>query len=328
MATELTVPALKRKLLEEVRYFFRRDGSVWKQPIHEVLHHLRQSHVQAALFGGTLRSLLTSRLFGGRPGRPRDVDVVISGASLSELEDHFRHILARRTRFGGLHLKRGSWRFDVWPVEDTWAFKHDRSLGPADFATLPSTTPFNLEAIAVEAWSCNRRKREIFSGSDQFFQGILTQTIELNRRDNPFPELTVVRALIMASELHFQIGPRLAEYICAVGQSMHEDIVTSIQTSHYGQVRVDANQVLALIATVVRQTSQGKPCRLPAIGQLGLWPWRRLAVAAKRPSLLHVQLTANTRRLSVVKRSWTRDATPQNLVLSLSAPRAPADSEL
>ena len=323
MVTRLTVIDLKRKLLQEVRHFLRRDGSVWKQPIHEVLHNLRQSQVRAVIFGGTLRSLLVSRLYGGLPGRPRDVDLVISGATLSQLEDHFRHILARRTRFGGLKLQSGPWLFDVWPVSDTWAFKQDLHLGPADFATLPSTTPLNVEAVAVEAWSPNRRKRIIYSGNDQFFDGILTQTIELNRPDTSFPELTVVRALIMASELQFRIGPRLARYICDVGASMHEEVAARIQSSHYGWIRIDTRQLFELIAMVVRNTSKGRVCRLPAIGQLPLWPRRRLEIVDERPPLLRARLGKDVPRPGLVGRC-AADTGARNFVLSLSAPSDPA----
>ena len=42
MEAELTVAGLKRKLLEEVRSLFHRNGSVWKEPILDVLHDLRR----------------------------------------------------------------------------------------------------------------------------------------------------------------------------------------------------------------------------------------------------------------------------------------------
>ena len=250
----LTVPDLKRTLLEEVRTLLRRNGSVWKKPILDVFQDLRQSKFQAVLFGGTLRSLLVSRIFEDRPGRPRDIDVVVSGATLAQLEERFGDILTRRTRFGGLRLQSGVWQFDVWPVGETWAFKHDRRSGPANFSALPKTTTFNLEAVAVEVWSHKGRPRAIFSGDDQFFEGILARTIELNRSDNPFPELTVVRALILATELRFKIGPRLSTYIGDVGASMGQDAVESIQTSHYGSVRMNSRDMCDLIATIERQT--------------------------------------------------------------------------
>ena len=272
MEARLTVVDLKRKLLEEVRGLFRRNGSAWKEPILDVLHDLRQSKVQAVLFGGTLRSLLVSRIFQGKPGRPRDIDVVVSGATLSRLEQQFADILARRTRFGGLQLKRGTWQFDLWPVSDTWAFKHDRRCCDVGFSALPSTTAFNLEAVAVEVWTTGGRPRALFSGDDQFFKGILTRTIELNRADGPFPELTVVRALILASDLRFKIGPRLSEYIRKVAGSISEDVVERVQASHYGHARIESRTLYELLRVVARQASSGSGCELPAIGQLHLWP--------------------------------------------------------
>ena len=122
MAGSMDVSSLKRRLVDDVGALFHRNGAHWKEPILDVLNQLRHANVRAVLFGGTLRSLLVSRVFESRFGRPRDVDVVIAGVPLSDLEDRFRDILNRRTRFGGLQLRSGSWQFDMWPVSETWAF--------------------------------------------------------------------------------------------------------------------------------------------------------------------------------------------------------------
>lgn len=268
MGVEVT--ELKQTLLREVAALSRNDGIAWKEPILGVLSELRHSNVQAVLFGGTLRSLLTARLFEGRRGRPRDVDVVVSGAPLADLEERFGAILSRRTRFGGLQLRRGAWQFDVWPVGDTWAFKHDQTT-EASFAELPSTTTFNLEAIAVEAWPTGSRSRELFSGEDQFFEGILSRTLELNRDDSPFPELTVVRGLVMASELRFKIGPRFARYVREAGRSLTEERLEHIQNSHYGHARLNSRTLRSLIVSVLKEPGE-RAMALPAVGQLNLWP--------------------------------------------------------
>lgn len=269
MAADLNIPGLKRQLLDDVGTLFHRNA-VWKEPILEVFDRLRNSNVRAVLFGGTLRSLLVSRVFERRFGRPRDVDVVIAGAPLSDLEERFRELLNRRTRFGGLQLRRGTWQFDVWPVSETWAFKQGYA-SPATFAQLPSTTTFNLEAIAVEAWPGEGRSRMVFSGDDQFFEGILSKTIELNRSDSPFPDLTVVRALVMAAELRFRIGPRLAAYIRDIAPSLTEAAVDQIQSKHYGHSRIASRTLMELVAHVSRPQSHGKNLSLPAVGQLQLW---------------------------------------------------------
>lgn len=267
---EIEVANLKQILLREVGLLSQNDGSAWKSPILDVLGALRQSSVQAVLFGGTLRSLLTARLFEGKRGRPRDVDVVVSGAPLTDLEQRFGSILSRKTRFGGLHLKNGPWQFDVWPVAETWAFKYDNATEPS-FAELPSTTTFNLEAIAVEAWPTSSRSRALFSGDDQFFEGIRSRTLELNRSYSPFPELTVVRGLVMASELGFRIGPRFAHYVQEHGSSMTMARLDHVQWSHYGCTRIEGRTLAEMILYVEQLLPSRKAISLPEVGQLDLW---------------------------------------------------------
>jgi hypothetical protein len=274
MEAKFGIPDLKRKLLAEVRALFRPNGSVWKSPILQVLGELRQSDVQAVLFGGTLRSLLVSRIFDGRFGRPRDIDVVVSGAALSQLEERFSSMIARHTRFGGLQLRNGSWRFDVWPLNETWAFRKDLRVSPG-FEDLPSTTAFNLEAIAVEAWSRAGRPRALFSGNDQFFEGLLSRTLELNRTDSPFPELTVIRGVIMATELRFRIGPRLAEYIGEIGPNLSEEAIARIQAHHYGHHRMSSFTLKQLIELIASRSLERAPLDLPRLGQLYLWESQR-----------------------------------------------------
>jgi len=270
MGASIGISNLKGMLLDEVSRFFRHNGSPWKEPILGVLNELRKSNVQAVVFGGTLRSLLVSRIFEGKLGRPRDVDVVVAGISVSALEEQFNDIVARRNRFGGLQLKRGSWTFDVWPLRDTWAFRQDGN-DAGSFADLPSTTVFNIEAIAVEAWPKRGRPRAIFSGDDQFFEGILSKTIELNRPNTAFPELTVVRAVVMAVELAFRIGPQLSSYIAGVGPGLSEETVRHIQCSHYGYARMDSTRLKQLIEFISRRSSESTGVELPPMGQLRLW---------------------------------------------------------
>ena len=274
MGAEIGISELKRLLLDEVGSFFRRSGALWKQPILDVLTEFRKSNVEAVVFGGTLRSLLVSRIFDGKVGRPRDVDVVVAGASVATLEEQFNDLVARRNRFGGLQLKQGLWSFDIWPLRETWAFRQDGN-DSASFADLPYTTVFNIEAIAVEAWPKGSRQRAIFSGDDQFFEGILSRTIELNRPNTAFPELTVVRGIVMAAELGFKIGPQLSDYIAEVGPNQSDDVLSRIQRSHYGHIRMGSASLRQSIQFISRRSSHRMGVDLPPMGQLHLWESRR-----------------------------------------------------
>lgn len=263
---------LKKRLQKEVARFYRSDKRLWKEPIVRTLRELRKTDVQSVFFGGTLRSLLLSRIYANKFGRPRDVDIVITGATIEALRDQFEAIVSRETRFGGLQLRRREWQFDLWPLHQTWAFVRDKVSEP-EFSELPRTTFFNMESIAVEVWAQPGCARKVFSGDDQFFEGILNQTLEINREENPYPELCVLRALIMASTLDFAIGPRLATYIAKHGEHLTENDLEYVQHKHYGQRRQCGDTLREWIATI--SDSIGKTdgsVRLPVVRQLSFWP--------------------------------------------------------
>jgi hypothetical protein len=274
MEHENLTASLKQQLLREVRRLCRRDHLLWKKPIIDTLYDLKTADVQAVFFGGTLRSLLVSRVFARRPGRPRDVDIVVAGASLESLKQYFAGIFSRETRFGGLQLRRREWQFDVWPLSQTWAFQRDAGLPPT-FDALPFTTFFNLEAIAVDVWpSPGRRSRVIYSGDDQFFDGILSRTLEINKEENPFPNLCVLRALVMAADLEFKIGARLATYIIHHGGRITASQFDDLQQRHYGRQRVAGETLCRWVEAIsdLHRTQSWVPIPLPSPRQLPLWP--------------------------------------------------------
>jgi hypothetical protein len=273
MDNEKLKQALKRKLLSEVAWLYEQDRRLWKAPIVQTVRELQETGVAAVFFGGTLRSLLLSRLEKRKPGRPRDIDIVIAGASVEYIKHHFRTLIKRETRFGGLHLERMNWHFDVWPLDRTWGFLHDNVTAPA-FAFLPQTTFFNLEAIAVDVWPHLGKARKIYSGDDQFFEGIITRTLELNRPKNPFPGLCIVRSLVMAASLDFAIGPRLASYLSAIAATIQGREFETIQREHYGKLRYDADTMRRWLDHVVGYHARhpGERLRLPVSRQGTLWP--------------------------------------------------------
>src|SRR5438046_3055092 len=102
MVNSTQLALLKRLLIAEVAAFCKRDNRQWKQPIWKTVTEIREQNWAAVFFGGTLRSLLLSRIAHATPGRPRDVDIVMESADTSALRRQFGHYIARETRFGGL----------------------------------------------------------------------------------------------------------------------------------------------------------------------------------------------------------------------------------
>lgn len=283
MGDEYTVPELK-KLLGQVVSDFCSKSAIWKQPILDTFNELRNENWSAVIFGGTLRSLLLSRIDSEFRERPRDVDIVVAIDSADELQERFRPHIHRINRFGGLQLRRyieksddremnEFYPLDVWTLGSTWAFHQRESLLPR-FSSLPDTTFFNIEAIAVEVWPAGNR-RKIYSGEDQFFHGIASRTLEINFRENPYPGLCIVRALALAYRLRFKIGPILAQYISEFGGSLFSSDLERIQIEHYGNIYVGGSFLkrwIEMLTSVVNNGISG-PISLAEVYHQQLLPF-------------------------------------------------------
>lgn len=290
MAKCQQIELLKKLLRDEVALFCRHDDVNWKRSISETIDEIRERTWGAVFFGGTLRSLLLSRLNNNSPGRPRDIDIVIDGASPEELRGSFEPFISRQTRFGGLQLKRINWQFDVWPLSETFALK-ERGIEFPDFEDLPTTTFFNIEAVAIEIWPRRGHARRIFSTDDQFFHGIINRTIEINREVNPFPELCVVRALVMAANLQWKVGCRLLSYLAKHGSRMSPSDFEAIQKTHYGKVQWSGSLFTEAMKEVhsAMQHKVAEAVELSLPGQLTFWPeedvyQHRIHIRTMRPS--------------------------------------------
>jgi hypothetical protein len=275
MAERKQIEVLKNVLRREVGLLCRNDNRLWKKAIANTIGEIKERRWPAVFFGGTPRSLMISRLTRDAPGRPRDIDIVLGGTTLNQLEHQFDHWVWRRTRFGGLALRRKGWQFDLWPVNETFAFKQAGESDP-DFSDLPKTTFLNAEAIAVEVWPQPGRPRQIYSWDEQFFTGILTRTLEMNRHDNPYSELSVVRALVMANQLRWKIGPSLARFLAWHGPRISRSDLIEIQKSHYGYVRlpweVHARMLKRVLTAVEHNQELPIELQFRSEKQLNLWP--------------------------------------------------------
>ena len=139
---------------------------------------------------------------------------------------------------------------------------------------MPATTFLNVEAVAVEIWPQSRHPRRIFSGDDQFFRGVINRTIEINREQNPFPELCVVRALVMVANLRWKVGPRLMSYLEMHGGMMSPLDFEDIQKKHYGKIQWPGTffeKAMIEIHLAIRRNEIGA-VELTLPGQLTLWP--------------------------------------------------------
>lgn len=229
---------------------FLASRSPWLRPLTHALGHLLSPR-PLYLFGGLLRDLLVL----GPTAVPRDVDIVVGDTTLEELADALGRFVDRRTRFGGLQLTVEGVPIDIWPLAETWAFNQPGSPPPS-FAALPLTTFLNVEAVALEVLADGRTGRLHTHG---FFEGVLSETLELNFEDNPSPALCVVRSLDLASRLGFRIGPRLNRYLAGHLCAMSVEELARRQAAEGGCLRCSEDVIRAWKAHFADPTSYRQP---------------------------------------------------------------------
>jgi hypothetical protein len=263
------IEQLKKDLRNQVSKFCSEDKARWKEPILQTFHEIKIKNWPAVIFGGTVRSLM---LGSRKSRRPRDIDIVLSSVSVENIEEIFSDSFLRKTRFGGVKLLREDMEFDIWPIDKTWAYVADKSV-ERTYVNLPKTTFLNIEAIAIDIWpKVEGHKRTIYSDNDSFFKAILSETIEINREENPFPILCVVRSLIMAASIRYKLGPKLSDYIEKHGSIATTQELEDVQKKHYGIVRIQGSTLLEWIDYIKKERKSLQPSSLPIpYKQLKLW---------------------------------------------------------
>lgn len=245
MADASELDRCRRLIRRRVSAFVTDRRARWKAPAIEVFDLIKHHEWPAVIFGGTIRSLLVGR----RGERPRDIDIVVGGTSSQAIRHALPSKQIRINRFGGIRMHHGHVDFDIWPVDETWAFTSDAVLF-RDFERLPATTFLNIEAVAVDVWPMRSKARQVYTYRGSIFDALAERAIDINQEENPFPTLCVLRALVIAQSLRFALKPRLAKYIACVGSEVPSGEFANLQIKHYGRIRLDEETIRAWVSYV------------------------------------------------------------------------------
>ncbi len=241
----------------------------WHRAISVIRQKARVRGWTIFVFGGTLRDLMAV----SATAAPRDLDLVVSGASSAALQEAFPQEAVRVNRFGGLHLRVHNLPIDIWPLEATWAFREGHVPG-GDFADLPRTTFLNVEAVAAELEAIPGRRRRVYGHT--FFRALQERQVEINLENNPYPSLCVVRSLMTARRLGFSLGPRLARFIAHHGARLPMEELEAVQLSHYGRIQLDRDRLHRLLGGVRKEVgsmNKPRPIPLPRVRRLEWHSW-------------------------------------------------------
>lgn len=206
--------------------------------IKKVLNNL-SSEGDLLLFGGTVRDFLLN----DDNAIPRDIDIVVDTTN-EDLSCYFEKCNFTRNRFGGYKVTADGMTLDIWNLHSTWAFKNCL-VTEQNQESLPSTVFLNFDSIVY-----NMNKGSYFENG--FLQGVERRMLDIVLEDNPFPDLNVIRALVLKRKYNLLLSRRLRDYIqaCIKRHDRYTERLLDIQKSHYGKehvVREDIQKELAFL---------------------------------------------------------------------------------
>lgn len=224
--------------------------------LKQALKAFRHYEYPVYAFGGLPRDLA---YYGAYGAHPRDLDFVIEGASTSEIVSQFQPNVCRENRFGGVKLRFGDWNVDVWPLHKTWAFRNYPERWPSlpGPSALPETTFLNVEAIAVGLTPTPGKARPIYE--EGFFTSLKKKLLDINFEPNPNPDYCVLRSLLIASQLQFDISKKLVKYVIRKMESFDAKHLVDVQVRNYGEVRLREDWIENVLSEMNLYLDSGLP---------------------------------------------------------------------
>lgn len=217
-------------------YSFSRDFSklVEQYPKAKNLIINLQKCGELLFFGGSVREYNQNKF----KTIPRDFDIVIKKYYDNiNIEDAFREIPYKRNRFGGYKIKVDSLEFDIWELENTWAFKEKKiDCSERDYSLrLKDTVFLNIDSIVY-----NLSTDELYD--DEYEKAMKNRILDIVLLDNPFLELNILRAIIFKRQYDMTFSNQLLEVLeqyVRDNESTYLEKLYKIQIQHYSINKLD-----------------------------------------------------------------------------------------
>ena len=183
----------------------------------------KQSH--AWIFGGMIRDI---GLFG-RGGFTSDIDLVID-LSREDLIDALKTLNIDRfcvNKLGGIRFHYKSLDFDIWSINDTWAFKN-QIVEFKDSSSLLNTTLMSWDSILYDV-----KNRHVIS-PENYLHDLHRRRLELVLQKTPNEVGSVIKILRTIYNKRVQIiGPQLSVYLLQALQEHSYDQLRQYEYCSY-----------------------------------------------------------------------------------------------
>lgn len=180
------------------------------------------------LFGGAVREY-----FDNEYNRmPRDFDLVFQKKDKNiDLDKIMKNFTYTKNRFNGYKIHFDNLEFDVWNLEDTWAFKEKKmDTNNLDYSeNLQNTVFLNIDSIVY-----NLTKEKLYG--DEYFKAMNNRELDIVLDETPFIELNLLRALVFKQKYNMKFSDNLNHKFYDFFESQKKVAINNlyqVQMKHY-----------------------------------------------------------------------------------------------
>lgn len=175
--------------------------SAERAELRAALAKILETIPDTVIFGGMLRDFA----WGTADSFSSDIDLV-TNSSREKVYQAISCFSPSINKFGGFRFVSGGQHFDIWALQDTWAFR-EGFVEATGFDALLQTTFFGVDAAMFHL----QTKKYMYSSAHD--RGISNRMLELNLAENPNPRSMVRRAVSMALKWNLSISADLGRYM-------------------------------------------------------------------------------------------------------------------
>ena len=176
------------------------------------------------IIGGAVRDLIISDC------EPRDIDLIIdTDIKLDFLLDKFKNV--SKNRFGGYKLNLNGLEFDIWSINDHWAFKQE--ILEKSFKNIEHSTFLNFDSLFI---NLTTRKGCI----DIFNKCILDKFLDITLPEkyiymNPSVEINILRMFVIEQHWNLTFSENIDNYILSWLKNQRNPVESlwEAQKKHY-----------------------------------------------------------------------------------------------
>lgn len=184
------------------------------------------------LFGGAVREYVDNQF----SNMPRDFDIVINkNDDKVDLDKILKNFEYKKNRFNGYKVNVNDIEFDIWELENTWAFKENKiNCSKEEYKyKLQDTVFLNVDSVVY-----NLTDQKMFN--EKYEYAMKNKEIDIVLEENPYKELNMIRAIELKNRYNMKLSKKLKLLIKDFIESNNDCInkLYEVQYNHYLEYKV------------------------------------------------------------------------------------------